>query len=65
LTNRCWRTIAQVVGTGTIPVAVARVLTLVEIAPLVEFAPSVHTVGDGGHAARARDAGSGPAAVTP
>jgi hypothetical protein len=31
----------------------------------VELAPSVHTVGDGGHAARARDAGSGPADVTP
>jgi hypothetical protein len=33
-----------------------------ETAPLVELAPSVHTVGEGGHAARARDAGSGTAA---
>jgi hypothetical protein len=38
-----------------------RVLTLVETGPLVELAPSVHTVGDGGHAARARDADSGTA----
>jgi hypothetical protein len=51
-----------VVGTGTTPVAAARVLTLVESGPLVELAPSVHTVGDGGHAAGARDAGSGTAA---
>jgi hypothetical protein len=34
------------------------VLTLVETDPLVELAPSVHTVGDGGHAVGARDAGS-------
>jgi hypothetical protein len=34
------------------------VVTLVEIDPLVELAPSVHTVGDNGHAVGARDAGS-------
>jgi hypothetical protein len=34
------------------------VLTLVETDPLVELAPSVHTVGDGGHVAEARDADS-------
>jgi hypothetical protein len=45
-------------GAGTTPVAAARVLTLVEIGPLVELAPSVHTVGDGGHAVGARDADS-------
>jgi hypothetical protein len=38
------------VGVGTTPVAAARVLTLVETGPLVELAPSVHTVGDNGHA---------------
>jgi hypothetical protein len=38
------------------------VLTLVETAPLVELAPSVHTVSDDGHAAGARDIGSGTAA---
>jgi hypothetical protein len=50
------------VGAGTTPVAAARVLTLVEIGPLVELAPSVHTVSDDGHVAGARDAGSGTAA---
>jgi hypothetical protein len=39
-----------VVGVGTTPVAAARVLTLMETDPLVELAPSVYTVGDGGHA---------------
>jgi hypothetical protein len=34
------------------------VLTLVETDPLVELAPSVHTVDDGGHAAEARDTDS-------
>jgi hypothetical protein len=34
------------------------VLTLVETAPLVELVLSVHTVGDGGHAVGARDAGN-------
>jgi hypothetical protein len=38
------------------------VLTLVETEPLMELASSVHTVGDGGHAAGARDAGSETAA---
>jgi hypothetical protein len=38
------------------------VLTLVETDPLVELAPSVHTVGGGGHAAEARDADSETAA---
>jgi hypothetical protein len=38
------------------------VLTLVETGPLVELAPSVHTVGDGVHAAGAMDVGSGTAA---
>jgi hypothetical protein len=47
-----------VVGAGTTPVAAARVLTLVELAP------SVHTVGDGGHAAEAMDAGNETAAYT-
>jgi hypothetical protein len=51
-----------VVGAGTTPVAAARVLTLVETDPLMELAPSVHTVGDGGHAAGARDADSETAA---
>jgi hypothetical protein len=36
----------------------------VEIGPLVELAPSVHAVGDGGHAAGARDASSGTATYT-
>jgi hypothetical protein len=45
-----------VVGAGITPVTAARVLTLVELAP------SVHTVGDGGHAVGARDAGSETAA---
>jgi hypothetical protein len=40
------------------------VLTLVETDPLVELAPPVHTVGDGGHAAGARDAGSETAVYT-
>jgi hypothetical protein len=51
-----------VVGVGTTPVTAARVLTFVETSPLVELAPSIHTVGDGGHAAGAMDAGSGMAA---
>jgi hypothetical protein len=51
-----------VVGAGTTPVAAARVLTLVETDPLVELALSVHTVGDGGHAVGARDAGNETAA---
>jgi hypothetical protein len=38
------------------------VLTIVEIAPLVELPPSIHTVGDGGHAAGATDPSSGTAA---
>jgi hypothetical protein len=38
------------------------VLTLVETDPLIELAPSVYTVGDGGHAAGTRDAGSETAA---
>jgi hypothetical protein len=38
------------------------VLTLVETDPLVELAPSVHTVGDDGHATGAMDAGSETAA---
>jgi hypothetical protein len=63
-TNGCWRTTAPVVGAGTTPVAVARVLTLVEICPHVELAPSIHTVGDGGHAAGARDADSGTTTYT-
>jgi hypothetical protein len=50
------------VGVEITPVAAARVLTLVETNPLVELAPSVHTVGDGGHAVGARDAGSETAA---
>jgi hypothetical protein len=50
-TNGCWRATTPVVGAGTTPVAAARVLTLVEIGPLIELPPSVHTVGDGGHAA--------------
>jgi hypothetical protein len=33
-----------------------------ETAPLMELAPSVHTVGDSGHAAGAMDAGSETAA---
>jgi hypothetical protein len=50
------------VGVGTTPVAAAWMLTLVETDPLVELAPSVHTVGAGGHAVGARDAGSETAA---
>jgi hypothetical protein len=42
----------------------AQVLTLVETDPLVELAPSVHTVGDGGHAVGAGDADSETAAYT-